>query len=91
MKEWYAAVSGRSDMSEYLVLCPPVGPEPGPPTPSWQTSIANPLGGLQNPRKRFCKRQLKGVSNLYKSTLSKETHGLGPLDFELIDFMLIIT
>ena len=43
MKEWYAAVSGRSDMSEYLVLCPPVGPEPGPPTPSWQTSIANPL------------------------------------------------
>ena len=33
MKEWYAAVSGRSDMSEYLVLCPPVGPGQGLPPP----------------------------------------------------------
>ena len=31
MKEWYAAVSGRSDMSEYLVLCPPVGQGLPPP------------------------------------------------------------
>ena len=64
MKEWYAAVSGRSDMSEYLVLCPPVGPGLGLPPPLGKPASQILLENIK-PEKTL-NVFAKGVSNLIK-------------------------
>ena len=76
MKEWYAAVSGRSDMSEYLVLCPPVGPGQGLPPPLGKPASQILLKDFKTREnvERFCKRQLKGVSKTFINQPYQKRH-----------------
>ena len=59
MKEWYAAVSGRSDMSEYLVLCPPVGPGQGLPPPLGKPASQILLKKTSKPEKTFLQKAVE--------------------------------